>query len=113
MSATENSNNTGQVVSSGAVEIRSLIDQARSLPRSARAAAEQQLRRAVELAVAAGLKRLEASARHELGCNLRRSAANRDEALGELNRALELHIELGDLRGQCKALLELGLDCFQ
>jgi len=113
MSAKENPNNAGQADSSGAVEIRALIDQARSLPRSTRATAEQPLRRAVDLAVAAGLQRLEASARHELGCNLRRSAADRDEALGELNRALELHIELGDLRGQCKALLELGLDCFQ
>jgi class 3 adenylate cyclase len=111
MSAKENPNNAGQVGSAGAVEIRALIDQARALLRSERATAEQHLRRAIDLAVAAGLKRLEASARHELGCNLHRSATDRDEALGELNRALELHIELGDLRGQCKGLLELVQDC--
>jgi len=114
MSTQENPNVVAQAGSPGAVEIRALIEHARSLPRSARAEAEQPLRRALDLAVAAGLQRLEASARHELGCVLRRSTAtNREEALGELNRALELHIELGDLRGQCKALLELGLDCFQ
>jgi len=60
MPAKETPNNAGQIGSSGAVEIRSLIDQARALPRSARATAEQPLRRAVDLAVAAGLQRLAA-----------------------------------------------------
>jgi class 3 adenylate cyclase len=114
MSAKTDPNNAAQGIPSAAVEIRTLIEQARSLPRSARARGEQPLRRAVDLAVAAGLQRLEASARHELGSVLRRTtAANREEALSELHRALQLHIELGNLRGQCRGLLELGLDCFQ
>jgi len=115
MSAKADRNNAAQIVSSRAVAIRSFINRARSLSRTERAAAEQQLRRAIVLAVAAGLHRLEASMRHELGCNLRRSpaAANGDEALRELKRALELRIELGDVRGQCKGLIELGTDSFQ
>ncbi len=100
MSANEDPNSSAQGVSSNAMEIRSLIEQARSLPRNSRAEAEQSLRRAVDLAASAGLKRLEASARHELGCVLPGTDSGTEEALRELNRALALHIELGDLRGQ-------------
>jgi class 3 adenylate cyclase/tetratricopeptide (TPR) repeat protein len=112
MSANEDPNSSAQGASSNAVEIRSLIEQARSLPRNSRAAAEQSLRRAVDLAASAGLKRLEASARHELGCVLPGTDSGKEEALRELNRALEIHVELGDLRGQCKGLLVLGQGCF-
>jgi len=96
-----------------AAEIRNLIDQAASLRRTDRDAAVALLRRAVDLALAARMESLEALARHELGCLLRRKLPAREEALGELIRALDLRIQLSDVRGQIDSRLELGTDAMQ
>jgi class 3 adenylate cyclase len=98
--------------SAGAADIQAMIDRARDEPTSQ--AREQALRRAAELSARAGLDRLEAQARHHLGMALRRPGAGQDEdALRELNRALELHVVLGDQRAQVAGLTELGLHSFQ
>ena len=96
-----------------AAEIRNLIDQAAALRRADADAAATLLRRAVDAALAASMQPLEALARHELGCLLRRKLPAREEALGELNRALDLRIQLADVRGQIDSLLELGTDAMQ
>ena len=96
-----------------AAEIRALIDQAASLQRTDADAAIVLLRRAVEASVAAGMQPLEALARHDLGSRLRRKLSARDEALAELNRALDLRVQIADVRGQIASLLELGTDAMQ
>jgi tetratricopeptide (TPR) repeat protein len=94
-------------------EIRALVDQALKQRREDGKAAESSLRRAIELATAARVASLEALARHELGCLLRRKLEAKSEALGELHRALELRMELKDVAGQIDSLLELGTDAYQ
>jgi signal transduction histidine kinase len=94
-------------------EIRALVDQALEQRREDGKAAESSLRRAIELATAARVASLEALARHELGCLLRRKLETKSEALGELHRALELRMELKDVAGQIDSLLELGTDAYQ
>ena len=96
-----------------AAEIRNLVDEAAALSRTNADAATVLLRRAMDLALAARMQPLEALARHELGRLLRRKLPAREEALGELNRALDLRIQLADVRGQIESLLELGIDAFQ
>ena len=94
-------------------EVRGLIDQAASLPRTESDSAAGLLRRALDLAVAARMPLLEALARHKLGCLLRRKPATKEEGLGELNRALDLRVRLADVRGQIECEFELGLAAFQ
>ena len=112
MSSSESSSDAGPAAVRAA-EIRTLIDQAASLQRTDADAAVALLRQAVESAVAAGMQPLEALARHNLGSRLRRTLPAREEALGELHRALDLRIRLVDVRGQIASLLELGTDAMQ
>ena len=112
MSSSESSSDAGPAAVRAA-EIRTLIDQAASLQRTDADAAVALLRQAVESAVAAGMQPLEALARHNLGSRLRRTLPAREEALGELHRALDLRIRLADVRGQIAGLLELGTDAMQ
>ena len=109
----EQPTSTSVSLAARAGEIRALVDQALEQRREDAKAAESSLRRAIELATTARVASLEASARHELGCLLRRKLETKSEALGELHRALELRMELKDVPGQIDSLLELGADAFQ
>ena len=103
-------------------EIRTLVEQAKERRRlmsssstssSDRVEAEAILRRAIALAAGAQIVALEAAARHELGCLLRGYLETKNEGLGELNRALDLRIEIRDTPGQSESLLEIGLAAYE
>ena len=90
-----------------------LIERARSLRHDDPETAKALLRQAADGAGGARMPRLEASARHELGSLMRRKLEDRAQALEELNRALELRIDLRDTQGQIETLLEIGIDAWQ